>query len=303
MTLGLLSAILDTYDFRQVVDLCEDIGFRAVELACWPKGNALRRYAGVTHLDLQKLSPTELEAELAYARGKGVDVSALCYYPNPLSPDEEERETAIEHLRLLIKTAASTGVGMVNTFIGRDKTKPVEENLVLYKEIWSPLVELAEQQNVKIAIENCPMLFSKDEWPGGNNLAASPALWDVLFGMIDSKQLGLNYDPSHLVIFDMDYCKPVYQYKDKIFHVHFKDVHIDREKLDYHGRQAYPLDYMSPKLPGLGDIDWGKFCSALYDIGYKGYACVEIEDKNFEADAAAVRRGIEIAHRNVAAYF
>ena len=303
MTLGLLSAILDTYDFRQVVDLCEDIGFGAMELACWPKGNALRRYAGVTHLDLQKLSPTELEAEIAYAGGKGVDISALCYYPNPLSPDEEERETAIEHLRLLIQTAASTGVGMVNTFIGRDKTKSVEENLVLYKEIWSPLVELAEQQNVKIAIENCPMLFSKDEWPGGNNLAASPALWDALFGIIDSKQLGLNYDPSHLVIFDMDYCKPVYQYKDKIFHVHFKDVHIDREKLDYHGRQAYPLDYMTPKLPGLGDIDWGKFCSALYDIGYKGYACVEIEDKNFEADAASLRRGIEIAHRNVAAYF
>ena len=303
MKLGLLSAILDESDFRQVVDLCDDIGFRAVELACWPKGNAQRRYAGVTHLDLQKLSLEAVEAELSYAREKQVDISALCYYPNPLSPDEEERETAVEHLQLLIKTAAATGIGMVNTFIGRDKTKSTEENLLRYKEIWSPLVELAEQQNVKIAIENCPMLFSKDEWPGGNNLAASPALWDELFRLIDSKQLGLNYDPSHCVIFDMDYLKPIYRYKDKIFHVHFKDVHIDREKLDYHGRQAYPLRYMSPKLPGLGDIDWSAFCSALYDIGYEGYACVEIEDKTFEADAATVRRGIEIAHRHMSAYF
>jgi Sugar phosphate isomerases/epimerases len=303
MTLGLLSAILDTYEFRQVVDLCNDIGFRAVELACWPKGNAQRRYAGVTHLDLQKLSPAQLEAELAYAQGKQVDISALCYYPNPLSPNREERETALEHLRLLIQTAADTGIGMVNTFIGRDKNKTVEENLIAYKESWSPLVDFAEQKNVKIAIENCPMLFSKDEWPGGNNLAASPALWDTLFRIIDSKHLGLNYDPSHLVIFDMDYLKPLYQFKDKIFHIHLKDVHIDREKLDYHGRQAYPLDYMAPTLPGLGDIDWGKFCAALKDTGYDGYACVEIEDKNFEADAATVRQGIELARQNVVKYF
>lgn len=302
MKLGLLSAILAEQNFREVIDLCEQIGYEAVEVACWPRGKAKRRYAGVTHLEIAEGKLNQVEKELQYARDKGIEISAFGYYPNPMSRDQEERQMAITHIKELIHAANVTGVGMVNTFIGRDKEKTVEENLAIYKEIWSPILELAEKENVKIAIENCPMLFSRDEWPGGNNLASTPAIWEELFRLIDSNKLGINYDPSHCVILDMDYLKPIYQFKDRIFHVHLKDTHIIREKLNEVGRLSYPLDYMTPKLPGLGDIDWAAFCSSLYEIGYQGIACVEMEDRAFETSEEMIRKGIQLAYRNMRQY-
>lgn len=302
MKLGLLSAILAGKSFRQAVDLCAQIGFESMETACWPKQAATRRYAGVTHLDVDALTAEQLTQELDYARKKNVPVCALAYYPNPLSADESERTLAIRHIYRLIDVAAETGVGLVNTFIGRDRFKTVEENLEFYEQVWEPIVKKAEEKQVRIAIENCPMLFSKDEWPGGNNLASTPAIWDEMFRRIDSDCLGLNYDPSHCVILDMDYIQPLYTYADKIFHVHLKDTHVFRDKLNAVGRMAYPLDFMSPKLPGLGDIDWARFCSALYDIHFAGSACVELEDRNFEEDDDAIRRGIALAYRNVSRF-
>ena len=191
---------------------------------------------------------------------------------------------------------------MVNTFIGRDRFKTVEDNLELYEKVWTPIIKLAEEKRVRIAIENCPMIFSRDEWPGGNNLASTPAIWDDIFRRIDSGFLGLNYDPSHCVILDMDYIRPLYTYADKIFHVHLKDTHIFRDRLDRVGRMAYPLEFMAPKLPGLGDIDWARFCSALYDIHFSGSACIEVEDRNFEENDVAIRRGIALAYRNISQY-
>lgn len=302
MKLGLLSAILADKNFRQTVDICAEIGFKAVEVACWPNQQEQRRYAGVCHLDVNQLSLSALETELKYAADHDVQVSALAYYPNPLSPEEEVRTTAITHICKLIDVAGATGIGLVNTFIGRNRFQTVEENLELYEKIWTPIIEKAEQANVRIAIENCPMIFTQDEWPGGNNLACTPAIWDEMFRRIDSKNLGLNYDPSHCVILDMDYLKPLYQYKDKIFHVHLKDTHIFRDKLDQVGRMAYPLQFMAPKLPGLGDIDWAKFCSALYDIHFNGCVCIEIEDRNFEENEDSIRRGIELAYQNVSRF-
>lgn len=303
MKLGLLSSILAGWSFRQVVDLCEEMGLETVEVACWPRQSAKRRYGGVTHLEIDALSQKELEKELQYARDKGVEVSAFAYYPNPLSPVEEERTAAIAHIYKLIEAAGQTGVGLVNTFIGRNRFQTVEENLRQYKKVWSPIMEAAEKADVRVAIENCPMFFSQDEWPGGNNLACTPAIWDEMFHLIDSRKLGLNYDPSHFVILDMDYIKPIYAYRDRIFHVHFKDTHIFRDKLDRVGHLACPLEYMVPKLPGLGDIDWAAFCSALYDVGFDGSACIEVEDKTFEGSEERIRRGICVAYQNISRYF
>ena len=303
MVLGLLSAILADRDFYQVIDVCSEIGFEALEVACWPKQLAARRYAGVTHLDFAGAEEKEIQKQLEYAKKKDIQISALAYYPNPLSPVEEERNMAIAHIHTLIDKAAEYDISLVNTFIGRDRFKNVEENLALYKEIWSPIIEHAEKADVKIGIENCPMLFTADEWPGGNNLASSPVIWDEMFRLIDSDKLGINYDPSHLVIQDMDYLKPIYQYKDKIFHVHLKDTYVDREALDRVGRFAYPLKYITPKLPGFGDINWASVANALYDINYKGVAVVEMEDRNFEESAADVMKGLNIAYRNVKNFF
>lgn len=302
MKLGLLSAILSEMDFRQAIDLCAEIGFESMETACWPKQEATRRYAGVTHLDVNTLTLQQITEELDYARRKNVPVCALAYYPNPLSADEAERTVAVRHICRLIEVASETGVGLVNTFVGRDRFKTVEENLDLYEQVWEPIVKLAEKKRVRIAIENCPMIFSQDEWPGGNNLASTPAIWDEMFRRIDSDCLGLNFDPSHCVILDIDYIQPLYTYAKKIFHVHLKDTHVFRDRLNAVGRMAYPLSFMAPKLPGLGDIDWARFCSTLYDIQFAGSACVEVEDRNFEENNDTIRKGIALAYRSISRY-
>ena len=133
-----------------------------------------------------------------------------------------------------------------------------------------------------MGIENCPMLFTADEWPGGKNLAVSPSIWRRMFEAIPSPSFGLNYDPSHLVWQQMDYIAPLRKFADRLVHVHAKDVRLDRERLDDVGILATPLEYHSPKLPGLGEVDWGRFFSVLGDVGYRGPVCVEVEDRAYE---------------------
>ena len=211
--------------------------------------------------------------------------------------DIEKRNANIAHLKKVIKASSALGINMVTTFIGRDQTKSVEENLELFEKIWPPIIEYAESHGVKIAIENCPMLFGRDQWPGGQNLFTTPALWRKMFEIIKSDNFGINYDPSHFIWQQIDYIKPVYEFKDKIFHVHFKDIKLYRDKLDNVGIMAYPLEYMSPKLVGLGDVDWGKFVSALTDIGYDGYACIEVEDKAFESSRERILDSVTLSYR------
>ena len=297
MKLGLVSAILPDLTFEEVIDYVAGVGFECVEVCCWPKGKAVRRYAGVTHIDLEGLDAQKMAYYMDYAKEHGVSISSLGYYPNPLDPDKEAAAAAIDHIKKLISVSAEMGIGMVTTFIGRDKNKTIEENLELFKTTWTPIIKLAEEKKVKVAIENCPMLFTANEWPGGNNLAASPAIWRQMFQLIPSDYFGLNYDPSHLCLIGASVTKPLYEFKDKIFHVHFKDVKIYQDKLDDHGHFAYPGLWHSPKLPGLGSADFGAFCSALYDIRFNGPACVEVEDKAFEGSLDLVKQGIELSYR------
>jgi len=170
----------------------------------------------------------------------------------------------------------------MNTFVGRDWTKSVEENWPRFLEVWKPLVALAEQHQVRIGIENCPMLFTADEWPGGKNLAISPAIWRRMFDEIDSDNFGLNYDPSHPAWMQMDPIEPLWDFSHKLFHIHAKDVRVDRRRLNEVGILAHPLEYHTPKLPGLGDVNWGRFFSVLGDVGYDGPVCVEVEDRAYE---------------------
>jgi sugar phosphate isomerase/epimerase len=149
-------------------------------------------------------------------------------------------------------------------------------------ETWKPLIEHAESVGVYVGIENCPMLFTEDEWPGGKNIATSPQIWRRLFSDVGSDYLGLNYDPSHMIWQQMDYLQPMHDFKDRMFHVHAKDVRLDQDKLDDVGILAHPNQYHIPKLPGMGDVDWGKFFSILTDTGYQGAVCVEVEDRAYE---------------------
>lgn len=282
MKLGFVSAILPELTFEQVIDHAAECGYRCVEVCCWPAGQAERRYAGVTHIDVDALDENRRGEILQYCQTKDVEISALGYYPNPLDPEPAKREVYLQHLQKLIDAAAWLGVGKINTFIGRDKTKSVDQNFELFADVWPALVQYAESKQVKIGIENCPMYFTGDEWPGGNNLAISPAIWRRMFQQIDSDCFGLNYDPSHLYWMQMDYLKPLKEFAHKLFHIHLKDAKIFRGQLDDVGILATPLEFHTPKLVGLGDINWSAFLSTLYDIGYQGPLCVEVEDRAFE---------------------
>lgn len=299
MKLGFVSAILDTWTFEEMMDFAAEHGFECVEVACWPGGKAERRYAGVSHIDVEKVLADDAYAQhvMDYSRSKKVAISALAFYPNPMEGVLEKRAAAIEHLKKVIKASGKLGVGMVTTFIGRDQTKSVAANLELLGEIWSPIIKLAEENQVKVAIENCPMLFGPDQWPGGQNLMTTPAIWRQVFEILPSENLGLNYDPSHFVWQMMDYIKPVYEFAAKIFHVHYKDIKLYPDRLNDCGIMAYPLDFMSPKLPGLGDVKWERYVSALTDIGYAGYSCIEVEDRAFEGSKAKVEKSLLLAQR------
>jgi len=280
--LGFVSAILPELTLEEVLAFSREAGFDAVELMCWPVGKADRRYAGVTHVDVRSIEPRKLAGQ----------VSALGYYPNPLCADEEQAEICINHLKQVISTAPKLGLTIVNTFIGRDHTHSVTDNWMLFQERWPPIVKHAEACGVRIAIENCPMLFTNDEWPGGKNLAASPKIWREMFERIPSRSFGLNYDPSHLVWQFMDPVKPIREFADRIFHVHAKDARISRERLDDVGILATPLEYHEPKLPGLGDVKWADFFKALADAGYTGAVCVEAEDRTFEGSLDNRKRAL-----------
>lgn len=293
MQLGLVSAILDQSNFYEMIDIVAENGLDCVEVACWPAGKAERRYAGVSHIDTENLTKEQAEEYKAYAAEKKVAISALAYYPNPLDENLEKRQRVIDHIYSVIDAAKLMEINLVTTFIGRMPTKTISENLKEVEKVWKPILAYAEKQKVKIAIENCPMLFTEDEWPGGQNLMTTPALFRKIFDLLDSDYLGLNYDPSHFVWQQMDYLAPIYEFKDKLFHVHYKDIKVYWNKLQEVGVMATPLEYMSPKLPGLGDVDWGKYVSALTDVGYSGYTCIEVEDRAYESDYEDVKRSIK----------
>ena len=302
LDLGFVSAILADNSFDEVIGFAGKNRFACVEIMCWPKGKAERRYAGVTHIDVDTIDDAKAAEIKTILKNNKVYISGLGYYPNPLDPDVQKSEVYIEHIKKVIGAASKLGIGVVNTFIGRDQTKNVDDNLKLFAHTWPQIVKTAEENNVRIGIENCPMLFTNDEWTGGKNLATTPAIWDRIFELIPSPALGLNYDPSHLVWQMMDPIQPIYDYKYKLFHIHLKDVKLYRDKLNKVGIMAYPLEYHSPKIPGLGDVDWRAFFSALTSVKYRGPVCIEVEDKAYEGSPEDVVSAI-LTSRNYLSQF
>ncbi len=297
MQLGFVSAILPEYSLEQVLAFAAKAGFASVELMCWPPGKAERRYAGVTHLDATDLSAGAIQSVHGLLEKYGVAISGVGYYPNPLSPVAEEAETAQAHIRKVIDLAAALGVGRANTFVGRDWTKSIDDNWPKFLEVWRPILDHADAKGVKVGIENCPMSFGADEWPGGKNLAVSPAVWRRMFADIPSPNFGLNFDPSHFILQHMDYLAPLAEFKDRIFHVHAKDVRIDKARLDDVGVFAHPKSWHTPKLPGQGDVRWGAFFAALADTGYDGHVAIEVEDRAFEGSLEARQDSLVISRR------
>jgi sugar phosphate isomerase/epimerase len=300
MKLGLLTAAFPSLTLEEVAGWASGNGFEALEIACWPAAGAeRRRYAGVCHVDVDALDATAIRGVRELVESRGLTISSLAYYPNPLDPDPAQRSQAQAHLRKVIDAAARLGVNLVGTFIGRDQNKPLESALAEVLEQWPPIVRFAADRGVRIAIENCPMIFSDDEWPGGRNLAYSPALWRRLFEAMPGDTLGLNLDPSHLVWQFIDIPRVVREFGSKIFHVHAKDLEIDRDGLYEHGVMSLGMGWQVPRMPGLGEVPWNRFVAALIAARYDGVVSVEHEDRAFEDDLDKVKRGFILARNTL----
>jgi len=296
MKLGLMTAALGGMDLEGLSAWASAEGFEALEIACWPKVTGdNRRYAGVTHIDVDALDAAGAKAIRRQLEERGLEISSLAYYPNNLDPDEAVRSAAQDHLRKVIVAAEMLGVGLVGTFIGRDQHRSVADNLIEVGKVWPDLVRFAGKHGVTIVIENCPMIFSADEWPGGKNLAYAPAIWRRLFEIVDAENFGLNLDPSHLVWQFIDYERAVREFGPRIRHVHAKDMEIDRDGLFEHGVMSAGVGWQIPRLPGLGEIRWDRFIAALYAVGFDGAISIEHEDRSFEGEEDLVKRGFLLA--------
>jgi sugar phosphate isomerase/epimerase len=283
LDLGFVSAIMGEKSLEEVVVFASQNGFKCIEVMCWPCNNDdMRRYAGVSHIDVDNLTPERVAGIQQLLFENQIYISALGYYPNPLDEDEKMAEFYRDHIMKVISAAALLDVPVVNTFIGRNPKKNIEDNLILYYLHWPKIVRHAEASKIKIGIENCPMFFTNNEWPGGKNLAISPTIWDKMFDIIPSEALGLNYDPSHMIWQQMDEINPILDYKHRLHHIHLKDAKVYKDKLDKVGIMANPLEYHSPKIPGRGDVNWKGFFEALAEVKYSGPVVIEVEDKDFE---------------------
>ena len=300
MKLGLLTAAFQSQSLEEVADWAAGNGFQALEIACWPAAGAeRRRYAGVSHIDVERLDAAAARRVRELLSSRDLTISSLAYYPNPLDPDPAVRSQAQAHLRKVIEAAATLEVNLVCTFIGRDQNQPPEPAFADVLEQWPPLVKFAADRSVRIAIENCPMIFSADEWPGGRNLAYSPGLWRRLFEAMPGETLGLNLDPSHLVWQFIDVLRVVREFCPRIYHVHAKDLEIDRDGLYENGVMSLGMGWQVPRMPGLGEVPWNRFIAALIRAGYDGVVSVEHEDRSFEGDLDLVKRGFLLARNTL----
>jgi len=288
MKLGFVTAAFPNLALEPLADWASASGFGMLEIACWPDQGGTRRYGGVTHINVDGLDKAGAKAIRDLLDARSLDISALAYYPNPLDP--VAGPAALDHLKKVIHAAALLEVEVVGTFIGADQTKDAATNFEAFAKTWPPIIKYAAERGIKIAIENCPMLWAQT-WPGGQNIAYSPAHWRRMFEIIPDQNFGLNLDPSHLIWQFIDEVRSIYEFRDRIFHVHAKDMQIDREQLYQHGGIDVGINWAIPRLPGLGDVRWGPWFAALYAIGYDWCVSIEHEDRAFEKTEDLVKRG------------
>ncbi|MBU0583611.1 MAG: sugar phosphate isomerase/epimerase [Alphaproteobacteria bacterium] len=295
MKLGLLTAPFPDQSLGEVADWASSVGFEALEIACWPKSSgASRRYAGTSHIDADGTSASQAKEIAASLSEKGVTVSGLGFYPNPLHPDADHRQAVIDHLKKVIVLASRMGVGVVNTFCGGDASKTVDANWEDALKVWPEVIAHARDNGVKLAFENCPMIFSYDEWPGGHNIAYAPYIWRRILEAWGG-DVGMNFDPSHLVLQMIDQDRFIREFGASMLHVHAKDLMIDRDGLYERGILSAGMGWQVPRMPGLGDVDWSGFFAGLYRAGYDGPVIIEHEDRRFEGSDDKVKRGFLLA--------
>ena len=306
MKIGIMSAAFPSLSFEQLLDFLSANGFGSVEVACWPAGSGKdRKYGGVVHIDVDDLSPARIDEIKGLCNQKGVELSALGYYPNALHEDPDHRKRVVDHLKAVILGAEKLGVGLVGTFTGRPAAlagrswpETIDRHFEEYMKVWPDLVKFAGDHNVKIAIEHCPMLWH-NTWPGGDNLSYSPAILKRTFEAVPEENYGILYDPSHFIWQGIDYIRFIYDFRDRIFCVHAQDMDLDEEMMYQHGILSAGIEVQQRRIPGMGRVDWQGVIRALYNIGYDWVMNIEHEDSNWEGSVEKVQAGFLLAKKHL----
>jgi len=266
------------YD-KKTVEFAHKVGFRSMELSAWPDSS----------LNADQVSDKRISEVKQDLGEHDIEISALGYYPNFLDPDRSKAEEAKRYFLKVLDLAHRMDVPVVCTFAGREPDKSIKENIPLFEKVFTPFCREAERHDIRIAIENCPMMDRF--YLRGENIAISPEVWDEMFRVVPSKALGIELDPSHMVWQGIDYIQAIYDYGDRIYHIHAKDMEINRRVLGRVGiiGQAFGEitglghGWWRARLPGWGEIDWPKFLTALIEVNYRGNIDIEHEDDVFAA--------------------
>jgi len=298
MYLGFLTGCLGGMPLVEKAKWASKQGFKSLELSCWPRTNS-RDYSG-SEIDVANFTQGDAMEVKKYFEEYGLTISSLAYYDNNLDKDLKKRSFINNHFKKCVDAAVLLGVPYVGTFVGRNIDKSIEDNFDEFEVVFSDLVAYAEKKGIRVMIENCPMLG----WQVAGELGTisfSPELWREMFKRVPNKNFGLNYDPSHLVGMLMDYINPIKEFKDRIFHVHAKDTEVFQDKLKEYGVYNKQLNitnkefgYWVPKMPGLGQVNWGKFISGLQEVGYDGVISIEHEDPLYEGSEEKVKEGLRL---------
>lgn len=301
MRLGFLTACLPGVPLDEIASWATAAGYQGLEVAVWPPVHG--RDWEASHIDVAALDSAGAGSVRRLFDEHDLDISALAYYENNLDADSSRRARVHDHLRHVIDAAHLLGVGLVGTFVGRDVTLGVAENMRLAEKVLPPIVGYAGDRGVRLVIENCPMEgWHPDGYPA--NLAYSPELWEWLFDL----GLYLNFDPSHLVWLGIDPLAVLPEYVDHVLHVQAKDVEIDAAARNRYGSFSRAVDRASSpwdsgwwryRIPGLGEIDWRRLVDRLYEGGFGGFVSVEHEDPVWSGTPDQVRHGLALAQRTL----
>ena len=247
------------------------VGFKSCQLIV-PPGSPL---------DPACAKPGEIEKAREWFAERDIQVSAIGHYQNNLDPDPAKRKAALDYLSRLLDLGAMMGVKVMCTFAGRDPELEIADNIPAFTAAFVPLAKKAEDMGMKIGFENCPMFHYHPF--RGINIAFVPRAWDLMFDAVPSDALGLEYDPSHLVGMLIDPYEIIRRYGKKIVHVHAKDSEVDWSFTKVHG--ILEIGSLRDRVPGLGDVNWGRLVSELMMAGYTGNLDIEgYHDPIFSGD-------------------
>jgi len=279
------------------------IGFRR-GWSDWQKDlNAVITWAKANELGVVDVgSDADISAPAITAAGLKVGSADLKGWQGFISADPAKRQAALEANEDYIANAVAAGA--TNFFVvmlPEDPSKPRSENFEYMIEGLNLLGPILDKHDAKLVIEG---------WPGPGALACTPEGYRATLKQASSKNVGINYDPSHLLRMGIDPIRFLGEFADRVYHVHGKDTELFPEAVYEYGTEQPPTFAKSHgfgsvtwryTIPGFGATPWLRVFEILSKAGYKGAVSIELEDENFNGTEDGEKLGILTGGRYLAA--